>query len=45
MSEKQNDSDFSKEELERWEEMKHERFSPIIITEEEYEQMKKQGLI
>lgn len=42
MSEKRLVSDFSKEELERWEEMKHEKFSPIILTEEEYWYMKKQ---
>ena len=45
MSEKRNVSDFSTEEAERWEEMKHEKFSPLILTKEEYEQMKKLGRI
>ncbi|MBQ8646767.1 MAG: hypothetical protein IJ484_01335 [Oscillospiraceae bacterium] len=45
MSEERDVSEFSAEEAERWEEMKQERFSPIILTKEEYEQMKKQGRI
>ena len=36
---------FTKEETERWEEMKHETFSPLVLSEEEYERLKKEGKI
>lgn len=41
----QKPQDFTEEESERWEEMKKETFSPIVISEEEYMRLKKEGKI
>lgn len=46
MSKSEKDSGiFTREETERWEEMKHETFAPLVLSEEEYERLKKEGKI